>query len=318
MEALPVSQTLVPATPPRENAFLTLSVASRPALFIALALALSSAVAFALLPVLHDWAELGPVWIGLVGLAAMGRCIELHRSEVIGACFQLLSAFFLICLLGSLAGSVLATTAMPLVDPMLARADAVIGFDWLATFQAWETVPNLYFSLSVIYSSLAWQPVVLLGLLAASGRIDAAWQFLTAWGLSLLTATLIFPFFPAHANFVIHGIDPGDAPEILVPAGWLFAETFDSLRAGAIVLIGREHLDGLVTFPSFHTSAAILLAAGFAYLRRLAWPFAIWNALMIVSAVFVGAHYLVDVLAGIIVALGGLLAAQRLVPVKRV
>ena len=283
-----------------------------------LTLGLLAAFAFVLLPAEHDWSELGIVWAGLVALVAIGRWIELDQSQIIGHVFQLIGVFCLLCLLGSLAQSVLATTSLPTADAFLARIDAKIGFDWLLTFHTWQAVPGVFLALSLVYSSLTWQPVLLISLLAAGNRVEDAWRFLTAWGISLLAVTLIFPFFPAYANFAVLKIAPSDAPDIMVSAGWAFAKNFDALRDGSTVLIGREHLDGLVTFPSFHASAGILLAAGFASLRRWAWPFCILNALMVVSAVFVGAHYLVDILVGILVALAGWLAAQRFVPIRRV
>ncbi|MEQ8410383.1 MAG: phosphatase PAP2 family protein [Erythrobacter sp.] len=279
-----------------------------------LGLALLAGSAFALLPVVHNWSELGPVWAGLAALLVMGRYLERDHSHVIGGLLEMIGMFFLLSMMGSLTGSVLATTALPTVDAALAGIDAAIGFEWLPTFRAWQEVDGVFAALSIVYSSLSWQPVVLLGLLTVGGHHAAAWRFLAAWGISLLITMLVFPFFPAHANFIVNGIDPAEVPGIMVPSGWSFAASFDGLRDGSILLIGRDELDGLVTFPSFHTSAGILLAAGFAPLGRIAWPLCLLNAAMVVSAVFIGAHYLVDILAGIAIALLGLWVAEFRVP----
>ena len=48
---------------------------------------------------------------------------------------------------------------------------------------------------------------------------------------------------------------------------------------------------GIITFPSFHASAAILLAWGFWGVRFVRWPALALNLVMTVSCPFVGAHY---------------------------
>lgn len=62
-----------------------------------------------------------------------------------------------------------------------------------------------------------------------------------------------------------------------------------------------DDLYGLITFPSFHVAAAVLIA----YAARgtpLAFLALVLNLVMAVSALSEGGHYLVDVLAGAAVA----------------
>src|SRR3546814_4330604 len=92
---------------------------------------------------------------------------------------------------------------------------------------------------------------------------------------------------------------------------WL--DTFERLRSGALRTLGSESLTGIITFPSFHAAAAVLLGWGFASFGRLGWPLVALNALMFVSAIVGGGHYLVDLIAGAAVALIGLWLAARLI-----
>ncbi len=68
-------------------------------------------------------------------------------------------------------------------------------------------------------------------------------------------------------------------------------------------------LQGVVTFPSYHTVLAIL----FAYAHRGRWSFPIFlliNCLMIASIPSEGGHYLSDVLAGAGLAVVAIAAAR--------
>jgi membrane-associated phospholipid phosphatase len=69
---------------------------------------------------------------------------------------------------------------------------------------------------------------------------------------------------------------------------------------------------GIVSFPSFHTVWAIFAASalwGFRYLRV---PLVLLSTSIVLSTLTTGWHYLVDVLAGIVLAALSLVAAQAL------
>jgi hypothetical protein len=70
------------------------------------------------------------------------------------------------------------------------------------------------------------------------------------------------------------------------------------------------HYVGIVTFPSFHASMAVLLAAATRDYRRVFVVSALVNGLMLIATVPIGYHYLVDVFAGCAIALGSLYIAQ--------
>jgi membrane-associated phospholipid phosphatase len=115
---------------------------------------------------------------------------------------------------------------------------------------------------------------------------------------------LIFWAFPAEGPFMGFGFQPSAEQ-----ASYL--EHMRALRAGEYGSFTYRYAEGLVTFPSFHTIAALLCAMAYVHRRLLFFPFAILNAAVILSTITTGWHYLSDVLAGIAV-YGAVLAVTRL------
>jgi membrane-associated phospholipid phosphatase len=69
---------------------------------------------------------------------------------------------------------------------------------------------------------------------------------------------------------------------------------------------------GLVSFPSFHAGAAVLLATA---TRNLKWfwaPFLVFNVMILIGTISEGGHYFVDVIAGCLFALSAIPVARML------
>ena len=87
---------------------------------------------------------------------------------------------------------------------------------------------------------------------------------------------------------------------------------FFAMRNGTLHALDLARLAGLVNFPSFHTTLAIVFVYA---VRRRSRPLTIaaaLNVVMIVSVLTEGGHYLVDVIAGAAVAAGAIFAAARI------
>lgn len=76
----------------------------------------------------------------------------------------------------------------------------------------------------------------------------------------------------------------------------------EALRNGSMTTIDVAMLKGIINFPSFHASAAILFIWGAWPFRPLRWPFVAVNILMLAATPIEGTHYLADVLGGVVVA----------------
>ena len=77
-------------------------------------------------------------------------------------------------------------------------------------------------------------------------------------------------------------------------------------------MIGADALTGLVTFPSFHACAALLFTWAVAPIRGARAVTVTLNAAMLVATPFCGAHYLVDVIAGLALGAGALAVSRAI------
>lgn len=109
--------------------------------------------------------------------------------------------------------------------------------------------------------------------------------------LGVLVVFAIFLVFPAEGPFAGYGFEPS-------PSQARYREHLRTLRSGERTWFSYQETEGLVTFPSFHTTWALLLIVARRHRMRVLWPFAALNIAVIVSTMTTGWHYFSDVLAG--------------------
>jgi len=181
-----------------------------------------------------------------------------------------------------------ATTGLPLLDATLAQLDAIIGFDWDNAARWVNERPLLDLVLQIAYNTIFFQAgvVLLIGSIKRPGDRNSEFMWLLI--VSMLITCAIFAFTPAVGK--------------IGQVGTHYVQVLSELRAGHWSIMDYERPEGIVTFPSFHTTIAILLT----YLvRRERWALAVFaplNVLMILSTPTVGGHYLVDLFGGAAVA----------------
>ncbi|MFH1342729.1 MAG: phosphatase PAP2 family protein [Pseudomonadota bacterium] len=205
---------------------------------------------------------------------------------------------------------VLASTNLPLQDTTLIAVDRSIGVDWRSVIDFFLRQPWLMLFLNYAYASLTYQVLLFVPLVFLTGYGQMGWQFVLAWSIALAMCVMIFPFAPALGGYLHYQLEPRDFPEVRVLATWLFVAPFHALRDGSLKIVELSTLDGIITFPSYHASVAILLAwaaSGIPYLR---FPMIALNLVMLVSSVPIGGHYLVDVIAGSLVGVVSVIAAR--------
>jgi membrane-associated phospholipid phosphatase len=178
-----------------------------------------------------------------------------------------------------------AATGMPFRDTELRAADAVFGFSWKAWHTWLEAHSSVHTVLAVVYPwHLAETAVTILVLAHYSERRVAA--FMRAFALSFLISLVGLVFVPALGNI----------PEARsVPVRW-------ALQLGDFRLFDIFQTVGLISMPSFHAVLAVLVPIALWPFRRFRWWIVALNGVMLVATVSEGGHYLVDVLAGMLVA----------------
>ncbi|MET0375870.1 MAG: phosphatase PAP2 family protein [Rhizorhabdus sp.] len=125
--------------------------------------------------------------IGLLLAAAVAGLIrrQLYDAALLLECYLLLLAS---ALLLSVVTCALAATNAPYADDVLIAIDRYLfGSHWLDIATFFSRRPLTTAILSFVYSSLAWQPFVILGLLVLRGRPRDARAITLAW---LIAATL--------------------------------------------------------------------------------------------------------------------------------
>lgn len=244
-----------------------------------------------------DSGDLLPTALALTYALGCGlalRRIAPRMSTAVMLCVLLLAAAVIVCCLCL----VLATSALPFRDGWFAAADRWLGFDWPAAFAAIRRHDQLITVMCGIYTSLVWQPFLLVASLVTLGRAAQAWRFAYAWLLALTICVVLFPFLPALGTYAHYGVTAADVPAMTVTTGWRQPEVLQAVRSGAIHMFEPVRMTGIIAFPSFHTAGAVLLAWAFRRVPIIGWPFVALNAAMVATAPFVGAHYFVDILAG--------------------
>lgn len=215
-----------------------------------------------------------------------------------GTAVYMIFLFYAMAGTGAFACSVLASSGLPYVDGHLHAADTYLGFDWVALMHFILEHPPLGDILSLSYGSIGPQQQVAILLLAFLRAEHEVYRFMFTWVLCLTITTLMFPLFPAVAAFDYYGIAHGTMPFQTAGASWNLTALMDALRSGANSTLDFDELTGPVTMPSLHAGMAVLLGAVFWQFHYIRWPAVILNMLMFFSAITIGGHYLVDIIAG--------------------
>ena len=117
--------------------------------------------------------------------------------------------------------------------------------------------------------------------------------YLLAMLLASIVGFSIYYFFPTTA-----------------PASVFFDKNFTPFQHDTFIKFFEIHhhlpitttQGGLIAFPSFHVIWAALLAYSLKNRKHLFYPVLVFNAIVIVSTVFLGWHYLTDVIGGLTLA----------------
>jgi membrane-associated phospholipid phosphatase len=221
--------------------------------------------------------------------------------------FKAAIELFLLAFLTLLAVLALTYAAMrlrfPLADSGLAAADALIGYHSPSVVAWLETQPLLARTLGATYASFLPQLLLLPVLLCLSGQIARGYAMILGYLLLGIIGSVICAFFPAEGAYIYYGLTPEDFRDVNPRIGYLFLDSFHAVRDDPVFTLDLNQAAGIVTFPSGHAGGAILCAWAAWGWRRLRWPFLILNLCMYLSALSHGAHYLVDVIGGTVVAL---------------
>ena len=292
---------------------------------------------------LGDW----PGWIVIVAVAVAVGVAEWHSplavtaasltSLIIASCaLGAGSAFYrhvrrrehlaVMCtamihmLLFSAAGAVLsyllAREGGALWDDRFQAWDRALGFDWLGYARLVDSHVWIATPFRIAYASLIPQLVVIVLALGFTRRMLELRSVIFAAMLCGTIVILLSPLFPAVSNFVHLGLSPADFKNVNPWAGYTHLADYEALRGGAMGPIDLKAMQGIITFPSYHAGLATVTLWGFTLCpsKWLRWGGATVALTTIAATPVDGGHYLVDVLAGVAIALVSIAAARTIVP----
>jgi len=185
---------------------------------------------------------------------------------------------------------VVTATNLPLANDAIAAVDHALGFDWLRWFGLVEQHQALHLVLQLAYPSVTVQMVLIACYLSLTGQPERSRELVWTIMLSLLIIVPLSGLLPVESAWLYYHV-----------AGFFDAATvadFDRLRAGQLQNVDLRQLQGIISFPSFHTCLGLLFPYVVRKRRRVLLPVALLNAMMILSVPTEGGHFLIDVIAG--------------------
>ena len=190
----------------------------------------------------------------------------------------------------------------PLQDANLLAIDRALGIDWIAYVNYVNERPLLATWLGYGYTMIRWPIFAIPAVLAAVYRFERLQEYTFAFSIALMITTVISVFVPAIGSYQHVGIDPASLKNLDLRAYTDFLRDFAPVRDGTMRTLDLLNLSGIVYFPSFHAGSAILYTWALWPVRWIR-PFAVLaNAAMIAATPVDGAHYFIDVIAGIVLA----------------
>ena len=192
-----------------------------------------------------------------------------------------------------------AGTVFPMRDDSLEYFDSLLGYDWRAVSHWLYNHPTLDGILLQAYDSLDLQIVLIIAFTSITYPGKRNCEFLALFLVSVVVTAMIFIFVPVFGMF-----------------GKADTETFDRLldiRAGGSIMT-YNCTASIINFPSYHTVLAILIPYS---ARHRCWsliPTFLLNVVMLAATSPEGGHYLVDMLAGAVVAAVSILVVRRWLP----
>ncbi len=200
--------------------------------------------------------------------------------------------------------SFLATgVALPLKDAWLAEMDHHLGFDWMGLLSFANSNTTLSWMLVQAYQSTG---VIFAGIyvwLSLTARAERLAEFMAIICISSIAVAAGMILIPAAGAYTYYNPPQELFSNFSVDAGMWHYKLLMALRTDASPVIDLAKAEGMVTFPSFHTVLGIVTTYALRDTRWIAAPVLLLNGTMIVATLPEGGHYLLDVIAGGIIAL---------------
>lgn len=223
-----------------------------------------------------------------------------NTTRIVRDIAEYFGVFTALSVTGALASYPIASFTHGFADEALHGIDLALNFNWLGWYELVATHPTLQVLGRIAYAMIYVSPAILLGYLAVTNQRREALDFIAAMWMAALITLICYRFMPAKGP--LSYLVEGPLPYLPVSDLWQ-ANLIPALRANMAPVVDLGHLVGLVSAPSFHTAAAVLLVSFGVRQRHIGVPLVLINLAMLWSTVVEGTHYLSDMILGALVAL---------------
>lgn len=200
------------------------------------------------------------------------------------------------------------TIRMPLADQYLASVDQNLGFDWKGYVLLLDSNPIILKLMDYSYAGLSFYSAIIFSvLLIDRDFFERCTELIGIFLISAIACMTIGMMFPAAAAATFYEMPLDTLKNVPVNVGAYHIDLLNELRSNPDHILAFSSLPGLVTFPSFHTAMGVVAIY---CTRGTLWmlvPSVMINGLMIASTPLFGSHYLIDIIAGVVVAVGSIM-----------
>lgn len=246
-------------------------------------------------------------------LTAGGHYYHTARSEQrLGAILIATAQIICFAAVGAPLSYLAAMSGFPLQDAMFDAWDRALHFDWVPMMQFVAAHPMLQLVLHFAYASFALQSVTTIMALGIAGQLDRLAGFVAAFIATTLVTIAVSAVYPSVGPWVFLDVQPAAASGFL-PTSSTSWPVFLGLRDGTFHTVTGINAEGIITFPSLHAALGVLFPLALWRTQVVRWFAFVLNGLMLIATPAYGSHYVVDVIAGVIVAVACWVVVMRLV-----
>lgn len=239
----------------------------------------------------------------LAGSLFAGAYFYDHVREEPGISTMLFAMGFLAVFSGScgLLNYFALTVAGPRIDASLAVLDRMMGFNWPAFMAFVAHHPLLDRALEILYQTVLPQIVILVTFLAWHGKIEQIYRFCLAIVIGALLTVSFWTLLPSFGAFSVYHLPAAVVRKLTLVLDGGYAQSLMALLQNGPGHIVPANIKGLVGFPSFHTTQALVIAWYAWDLQRIRWAAIAVNLGVVISTPIQGGHHVVDLFGGLAV-----------------
>src|SRR5437660_3557548 len=260
------------------------------------------------------WPTFAAPALGALALAAVAWFYRRRRSDLrLSSGLECTAQVVVFAAVGAPLSYLAASANLPLYDQAFDAIDRALGLDWRYLLGWMNAHPSLHSLFALSYMSFTVQATTTVLALAFSNRLLGLRTFVLAFIFSALICIAISAALPSEGIWGFYKVSAADHPAIVPAVRGLYLPIYHGLRDGSLRALTGLTADGIITFPSFHAALGVIFMVALWPVPVLRWIGAVVNGLMVFATPVDGGHYFVDVLAGIVIAVLCLRAAQAIV-----